>query len=108
MIFTPFTGKDNYGRCVTFGAGLISNEDVEAYSWILEKFILCMGKHPNVIITDQDPALKIAVEKVLPGNNFYLFLYIFSGMSIIFFTAYIYNTFLLYFIFLFFSFCNMS
>lgn len=68
MIFTPFTGKDNHGKCVTFGAGLISREDVEAYSWLLDKFTLCMGKPPSVIITDQDPALKIAIEQIMPGK----------------------------------------
>ncbi|XP_057803495.1 protein FAR1-RELATED SEQUENCE 5-like [Salvia miltiorrhiza] len=28
MIFTPFTGKDNHGGCVTFAAALLNREDV--------------------------------------------------------------------------------
>ncbi|KAH6775885.1 hypothetical protein C2S52_013446 [Perilla frutescens var. hirtella] len=27
MVFTPFTGKDNHGKCVTFGAALMSSEN---------------------------------------------------------------------------------
>ncbi|XP_057808433.1 uncharacterized protein LOC131022908 [Salvia miltiorrhiza] len=37
MIFVPFIEKDNHGRCVMFGAGLISHEDEESYSWVLQK-----------------------------------------------------------------------
>ncbi|XP_057784803.1 protein FAR1-RELATED SEQUENCE 5-like [Salvia miltiorrhiza] len=61
LIFTPFTGKDNHGKCVSFGAALISHEDTESYSWVLERFVQIMGHAPKIIITDQDPALKNAV-----------------------------------------------
>ncbi|KAL9686025.1 hypothetical protein QQ045_023480 [Rhodiola kirilowii] len=37
MIFLPFTGIDNHKRSVTFSAALLSSEDVESYSWILER-----------------------------------------------------------------------
>ncbi|KAH6794925.1 hypothetical protein C2S52_005402 [Perilla frutescens var. hirtella] len=63
MIFAPFTGKDNHGKCVCFGASLLSGEDNESYSWVFKKFLKCMGNSPGMIITDQDPALKIAVEQ---------------------------------------------
>ncbi|XP_057811459.1 protein FAR1-RELATED SEQUENCE 5-like [Salvia miltiorrhiza] len=69
MIFAPFTGKDNHGGCVTFGAGLLTREDVNSYSWILKQFIECMGTAPAMIITDQDPTLKIAVENVMPNTR---------------------------------------
>ncbi|XP_057811252.1 protein FAR1-RELATED SEQUENCE 5-like [Salvia miltiorrhiza] len=69
MIFAPFTGKDNHGGCVTFGAGLLTREDVNSYSWILKHFIECTGTAPAMIITDQDPALKIAVENVMPNTR---------------------------------------
>ncbi|XP_057802983.1 protein FAR1-RELATED SEQUENCE 5-like [Salvia miltiorrhiza] len=69
LIFTPFTGKDNHGRCVTFGAALIANEDVESYSWVFNKFRECMGSEPNVLTTDQDPAMRKAVQNVLPNTS---------------------------------------
>ncbi|XP_042032398.1 protein FAR1-RELATED SEQUENCE 5-like [Salvia splendens] len=46
MIFAPFTGKDNHGRAVSFGA-------------------VCQvhGIAPKLIITDQDLGMKVAVKK---------------------------------------------
>lgn len=69
MIFAPFTGKDNYGKCVTFAAILLSREDVESYAWILQNFQDCVGKAPKLLITVQDPAIKIAVEHILPHTR---------------------------------------
>ncbi|KAH6806080.1 hypothetical protein C2S51_030911 [Perilla frutescens var. frutescens] len=69
MIFAPFTGKDNHGKLVTFGASLLCGEDKEAYGWVLSKFKECMGQGPKMIITDQDPALSIAVERALVGTR---------------------------------------
>ncbi|XP_057790235.1 protein FAR1-RELATED SEQUENCE 5-like [Salvia miltiorrhiza] len=69
MIFTPFTGRDNHGKSVSFGAALISHEDMESYSWVLEKFVECMGNAPRLIITDQDPGLKKAVAASWPNTR---------------------------------------
>lgn len=67
MIFAPFTGKDNHGKCVCFGAGLISGEDEDSYSWLLEMFLACMdNKPPSLFITDQDLGMKKAIANVLP------------------------------------------
>ncbi|KAL3627322.1 hypothetical protein CASFOL_028685 [Castilleja foliolosa] len=65
LIFAPFTGIDNHGKIITFAAGLLSKEDTESYSWIFEKFKHCMGRCPTMIITDQDPTMRSAVELVL-------------------------------------------
>ncbi|KAL3646814.1 hypothetical protein CASFOL_009358 [Castilleja foliolosa] len=69
LVFTPFTGIDNHKRIVTFGAGLLSREDVDSYAWLLEKFEDCMGRCPRMIMTDQDPGLKIAIERVLTDTR---------------------------------------
>ncbi|KAH6794498.1 hypothetical protein C2S52_004975 [Perilla frutescens var. hirtella] len=69
MIFAPFTGKDNHGKCVCFDASLLSGEDNESYSWVFEKFLKCMRNSPGMIITDQDPALKIIVEQSFPDSR---------------------------------------
>ncbi|KAH6776354.1 hypothetical protein C2S52_013915 [Perilla frutescens var. hirtella] len=66
MIFAPFTGKDNHGKTVTFGAALLSAENYESYEWVFEKFKECMRRHPSMIITDQDPAMRIAVQRIFP------------------------------------------
>ncbi|XP_042065426.1 protein FAR1-RELATED SEQUENCE 5-like [Salvia splendens] len=65
MIFAPFTGKDNHGRPVAFGAGLLSKENADSFAWLFERFVKCMGSAPKLIITDQDLGMKVAVERVL-------------------------------------------
>ncbi|KAL9667302.1 hypothetical protein QQ045_001653 [Rhodiola kirilowii] len=65
MIFVPFTGNDNHKKSVTFAAALLSNEDVESYTWMLECFKKCMGRAPQIVLTDQDPALRVVNPKVM-------------------------------------------
>ncbi|XP_031099741.1 protein FAR1-RELATED SEQUENCE 5-like [Ipomoea triloba] len=66
LVFVPFTWVDNHKRCVTFAAGLLTREDSESYMWLLEKFKSGMGHSPRCVVTDQDPAMKVAIERVLP------------------------------------------
>ncbi|XP_047949060.1 protein FAR1-RELATED SEQUENCE 5-like [Salvia hispanica] len=65
IFFAPFTGKDNHSRPVTFGAGLLSSEGRDSYSWLFGCFVRCMGVAPKLIITDQDWGIKLAVQQVL-------------------------------------------
>ncbi|KAL9659039.1 hypothetical protein QQ045_018604 [Rhodiola kirilowii] len=69
MIFVPFTGIDNHKKSVTFADALLSSEDVESYTWILECFKKCMGHAPQIVLTDQDPALRVVVPKVIPDAH---------------------------------------
>ncbi|XP_042038196.1 protein FAR1-RELATED SEQUENCE 5-like [Salvia splendens] len=69
MIFAPFTGKDNHGRAVTFGAGLLCSESADSFSWLFRQFVKCMGVAPKLIITDQDLGMKVAVEEVLVNTR---------------------------------------
>ncbi|XP_057803572.1 protein FAR1-RELATED SEQUENCE 5-like [Salvia miltiorrhiza] len=69
MIFTPFTGRDNHGKCVSFGAAIISHEDMDSYAWVLSKFTECVGNAPRVFMTDQDLGLKKAVALVWPETH---------------------------------------
>ena len=64
MVFAPFTGLDNHNKSVTFACGLMSKEDVESYTWILEHFRNSMEYEPSIIVTDQDPAIRVAFDKV--------------------------------------------
>lgn len=65
MIFVPFTGVDHHKKCVTFGAGMLYDETIESYTWLLNTF-LTAHKHrqPTFILTDQDAAMKQAVSTV--------------------------------------------
>ncbi|CAI9304073.1 unnamed protein product [Lactuca saligna] len=66
MVFVPFTGIDNHKKCVTFGAGLLSKEDGVSYEWLLRAFLKAFRKQPQLVLSDQDPALKKAIDKVFP------------------------------------------
>lgn len=69
MVFVPFTGIDNHRKCVTIGAGLIRKENTESYIWLLKSFLKAFGKQPTIIVTDQDPAMKIAVAAVFNDSR---------------------------------------
>ncbi|XP_019191182.1 PREDICTED: protein FAR1-RELATED SEQUENCE 5-like [Ipomoea nil] len=69
LVFVPFTGVDNHKRSITFGAGLIAREDVESYEWLLKSFKTAMGYTPRCTITDQDPALKVAIPNIMPETR---------------------------------------
>ncbi|XP_076934504.1 protein FAR1-RELATED SEQUENCE 5-like [Bidens hawaiensis] len=69
MIFVPFTGVNCHKKCVTFVAGLIHNETTESYQWLLNAFLQAHRKHPLLVLTDQDPAMKQAVLTVLTKST---------------------------------------
>lgn len=64
MVFVPFTGVDNHKKTITFAVGLLLKEDTSAYVWLFENFKKAMGNEPNILLTDQDGAVKAAVEQV--------------------------------------------
>ncbi|XP_019171103.1 PREDICTED: protein FAR1-RELATED SEQUENCE 5-like [Ipomoea nil] len=69
LVFVPFTGIDNHKKCVTFAAALIAREDVESYRWALNNFKKTMGSTPAITVTDQDPAMKVAIAKEFPETR---------------------------------------
>ena len=69
MVFVPFTGIDNHCRNVTLGAGLLASESIESYKWLLQSFLNSFGKQPKVVVTDQDPAMKQAIEAVFDKSR---------------------------------------
>ncbi|XP_056697794.1 protein FAR1-RELATED SEQUENCE 5-like [Spinacia oleracea] len=53
-----------FGDVVTFDT-LLSKEDTASFVWLFETFLKCMGNcEPYCLLTDQDPAMSIAIEKV--------------------------------------------
>ncbi|GKF42257.1 FAR1-related sequence 5-like protein, partial [Tanacetum coccineum] len=69
MVFVPFTGINHHNRCMTFASGLLSDETIGAYKWLLEEFKNAFGKDPNVVITDQDSSMKIAIPECFPNTR---------------------------------------
>ncbi|GJT18797.1 regulation of nuclear pre-mRNA domain-containing protein 1B [Tanacetum coccineum] len=69
MKFVPFIGIDNHGKCVTLGSGMLLHEDTKSYTWLLTTFMSAFLKEPTMIVTDQDGAMKRAIEAVLRKPN---------------------------------------
>ena len=64
MIFVPFTGVDHHKKCVIFGAGMLYDETIESYTWLLNTFLAAHKKQPIFVLTDQDASMKQAVSTV--------------------------------------------
>ncbi|KAL6874076.1 hypothetical protein ACP4OV_014158 [Aristida adscensionis] len=68
--FVPFIGIDHNRRTVVFGCGIISDETVSSYAWLLESFLEAMHqKHLESLITDRDAAMARAIEIIMPNAD---------------------------------------
>ncbi|XP_071711087.1 protein FAR1-RELATED SEQUENCE 5-like [Rutidosis leptorrhynchoides] len=69
MVFVPFTGMDHHNKCVTFGGGLLKHETIESYEWLLKAFLTAHPNQPQLVLTDQDPAMKEAITNVFTEST---------------------------------------
>ncbi|KAH9726548.1 protein FAR1-RELATED SEQUENCE [Citrus sinensis] len=70
MPFAPFVGVNHHGQSILLGCGLISHEDTETFTWLFDTWLSCMsGCPPLGIITDQDKAMKRAIQIVFPDTR---------------------------------------
>nr|GEX36538.1 protein FAR1-related sequence 5-like [Tanacetum cinerariifolium] len=69
MVFVSFTRIDNHRKCVTVGPRLLLREDTESYTWLLTSFMTAHEKQPTMIVTDQDEAMKLAIEEILTESK---------------------------------------
>lgn len=70
MIFAPFTRLNHHRRCVSFGAAFLANEKSDSFIWLFEKFLEAIGGHKSyLIITYQDPVVKLAIEKTFNSSS---------------------------------------
>ncbi|XP_060670990.1 protein FAR1-RELATED SEQUENCE 5-like [Ziziphus jujuba] len=69
MIFAPLAGVNHHGQIVIFGCALLSGEKIESFIWLFNHLLDAMPRgSPQVIITDQDPAMTKAISQVLPST----------------------------------------
>ena len=70
LIFAPILGINHHGQTVMFGCAFLSDESTESFVWLLKTFLEAMpgGSPPKMIITDQDPAMKLAIAQVFPST----------------------------------------
>jgi hypothetical protein len=69
MPFAPFIGINGQGRTIVFAWALLKDQTAETFKWALKTFLDVMdGKRPGLIMTDQDAAMKIAIDAVLSSS----------------------------------------
>ncbi|GJZ27672.1 FAR1 DNA binding domain, zinc finger, SWIM-type, MULE transposase domain containing protein, partial [Tanacetum coccineum] len=69
MVFVPFTGINHHNCCITFASGLLADETAGAYICLLKQFKKAFGKDSEVVVTDQDPSIKIAIAECFPDTR---------------------------------------
>ena len=68
--FAPFVGITGHAQTCIFGCAFLHDETTTTFKWVFETFLEAMGgKHPKTIITDQDKAMKAAIEDVFPNTR---------------------------------------
>lgn len=68
--FAPFTGVNHHGQMVLFGCALILDESESSFAWVFRTWLSAMSNRPPVsMTTDQDRAIKAAVNQVLPETR---------------------------------------
>ncbi|KAL3502384.1 hypothetical protein ACH5RR_036833 [Cinchona calisaya] len=69
MPFAPFVGVNHHFQPMLLGCGLLADETMSTFVWLMKTWLKAVGgQAPKVIITDQDKALKAAVEEVFPNS----------------------------------------
>ena len=69
MPFALFVGVNNHDHSILLGCGLISHVNTETFTWLFDTWLSCMsGSPPLGIITDQDRAMKNAIEIIFFPN----------------------------------------
>lgn len=68
-------GINHHGQSIIFKFELISNEDAHTFEWFFGLWLKFMNDKPtNVIITDQDKPMQIAISKVFPMSRHHFLL----------------------------------
>ncbi|KAJ6415374.1 hypothetical protein OIU84_004214 [Salix udensis] len=68
--FVPFIGVNHHFQFLLLGCALVADETKTTYVWLMRAWLRAMGGHaPRVILTDQDNALKEAIQEVFPNSR---------------------------------------
>ncbi|XP_062205241.1 protein FAR1-RELATED SEQUENCE 5-like [Phragmites australis] len=70
MPFAPFIGINRHGQSFQLGCAFLRDEKTPSFVWLFQTFLEAMKeKAPLNIITDQDGAMRSAIEHVFPLAN---------------------------------------
>ncbi|KAI8555919.1 hypothetical protein RHMOL_Rhmol05G0213400 [Rhododendron molle] len=72
--FVILVGVNSYFKTAIFGCALLTAETIEAYTWVLKKFLDSMGNEKMLlsVLTDGDKAMRRAIKNVLPNARYRL------------------------------------
>ncbi|MED6121955.1 hypothetical protein PIB30_117136 [Stylosanthes scabra] len=63
-----FSGANNHKQTTIFGFGVVMDETIASYTWLLEKLLEVMcGRQPSVVVTDGDESMRKAICEVFPS-----------------------------------------
>lgn len=61
-------GVNNCGKTICFAMCYLARETADIFQWVFQKLLEATGnKPPGIIFTDEDPAMNLAIECVLPS-----------------------------------------
>lgn len=70
-----FSGLNHHGQSVLLGCGLLVDESIETYHWLMRAWLTCMlGHPPQTIVTDHCKELQGVIAEVFPRAHHRLFL----------------------------------
>ncbi|XP_072058164.1 protein FAR1-RELATED SEQUENCE 5-like [Arachis hypogaea] len=70
-----FSGANNHKQTTIFEFGLVLDETIASYKWMLENLLEVMcNKLPSVVVTDGDDAIIAAVTEVFPSATHRLYM----------------------------------
>ncbi|CAA0818140.1 Protein FAR1-RELATED SEQUENCE 6 [Striga hermonthica] len=65
-----FVRVNHHGQSILLGCGFLGHESAEYFIWMLRAWLTCMlGRHPQVIVTNQSKPLVMAVSEVFPLDH---------------------------------------
>ncbi|MED6185930.1 hypothetical protein PIB30_118569 [Stylosanthes scabra] len=64
-----FSGTNHHRQTCIFACALLADERADTYKWALENFLDAMEKkHPSAVVTDDNEAMREAIQAVLPNT----------------------------------------
>ncbi|KAL8464620.1 hypothetical protein ACS0TY_034210 [Phlomoides rotata] len=70
-----FSGLNHHGRSVLLGCGLLVDESIETYHWVMRAWLTCMAGHPpQTIVTNHCKELQGVIAEVFPRAHHRLYL----------------------------------
>lgn len=69
MALVVLSGVNNEGKNCILGYALLKRETLESYSWLLTHLLGFKNDPPKVLLTDFDPSMAGAIERVLPKTT---------------------------------------